>query len=128
MKTYLKPAHEIVAQSTAANFNSPAIPVPQADIVGLQVNYSGSPAGTLKVQASLDHDQDPYGNILNAGNWADLYFSLNGVTTNTITLPTATSPIFIDMSLGSMPFVRLSYTGSGAGTLDCYVTYKRLGD
>lgn len=123
MKTVLAPAHFIVARSTAANFNSSVQTVMQSDIVGIELIYSGSPTGVIHVQTSLN-----YNPVTGTGDWANLYMSVNGTTSDTITLPTATSPIFIDMTLGSYPVLRIQYIGSGAGTIDGYMTYKRVGD
>lgn len=129
MKTVLVPAHVLVAQSMATSFNTNAMAIEQADVVGIQMNYSGSPVGTLALQGSIDHAQDQFGNITNAGNWTSLYVTVNGTLTNAIAIPANTSPILIDTSLSSLPYFRLSYTAiSGTGSADVYLTSKRLGD
>lgn len=128
MKLVLKPAHIISAQSLGASFTSSAMPVTQSDILGIQINYTGAPVGAFSVQASLDHAQDAQGNIQVAGNWADVYLSVNGATTSSIAVPAGTSPILIDIYGPSMPYFRLVYTRtSGTGTADVYLGAKRIG-
>lgn len=129
MKTVLMPAHVLTAQSMASSFTTNAFVVEQADVVGIQMNYSGAPVGSLALQGSIDHSQDQWGNITNAGNWTSLYVTVNGTLTNAIAIPANTSPILIDTSLSSIPFLRLQYTAtSGTGSADVYLTFKRLGD
>lgn len=117
MKAVLAPDHFIVAASLAAGYTSPAMGVMQADIIGLQLNYTGAPVGTFQIQASLDQV-----------NWTALYLTVNGTVTNSIAVPANTSPIFVDMYGSSAPFIRVVYAGTGASTLDGYLTYKRIGD
>lgn len=128
MKNVLKPAHVVTAQSLGADYTSPALPVTQSDILGIQINYTGSPVGSFKLQASLDHDQDAQGNIVNAGNWADVYATVNGTLSSSIAIPASTSPILIDVYGPSMPYFRIVYTRtSGTGSADIYFGYKRIG-
>lgn len=118
MKAVLAPYHAIVAQSMATSFNGPVHQIIESDLVCLQINYSGAPVGTLKVQGSLDQV-----------NWCDLPMIINGVLVTSIAIPANPSPIVIDIDGSALPFIRLVYTAtSGTGTLDEYITYKRLGD
>lgn len=128
MKLVLKPVHIVTAQSMGATFTTTAFPVTQSDILGIQINYTGSPVGSFSVQASLDHAQDAQGNIQVAGNWADVYLTVNGALTSSIAVPAGTSPILIDVYGPSMPYFRLVYTRvSGTGTADIYLGAKRIG-
>lgn len=117
MKAVLYPDHFIVAASIAAGYTSPSMTVIQSDIIGLQLNYTGAPVGSFSVQASLD-------NV----NFTPLYLTVNGTSMNSIPVPANSSPIFIDMYGSSAPYIRVVYTGTGASTLDGYLTYKRIGD
>jgi len=119
--------------STASNYTSPAYPVIDIDLQALQVDYTGSPSGTLAVQGSCNYqaNANPDGsqNILNAGTWSNLYFSVNGAApAATVAVPANPSPVIFDMYGSAVSFVRLVYTGSGTGTLTAVVTGKRLGD
>ena len=97
--------------SVATNIN-------RLDNVGYQVNWSGSPSGTFSVQISADYSQDFQGNILNPGNWITLLSEV---------VPTATSPIYFDLTQLSAPWVRLIYTAtSGTGLANAYVTAKEI--
>jgi hypothetical protein len=119
----------VASQSTAANYTSPAYSILDIDVQALQVNYTGSPSGTLAVQGSVDFAEDSFGNITNAGNWANLYFSVNGASpAASVAIPSNTSPVIFDMYGSGVSYIRLVYTGSGSGTITAIVTGKRLGD
>src|SRR5271165_1690915 len=129
MKTVLQQSHVLTAQDMSISFNTNALSVEQSDVIGLQANYSGAPVGTLQIQASIDHAQDRFGNVTNPGNWVALYVSVNGALTNSMPIPADSSPILMDLFGLSVPYIRLAYTAtSGSGSMDVYMTYKRLGD
>lgn len=133
MKNTRQPFELVTSQSTAANFTSPTYEVLEIDIEAIQVNYTGSPSGTFAVQGSCDYEaiQNPDGtfNVLNAGNWANLYFSVNGAAASaSVAVPANPSPIIFDLFGTGVNYLRLVYTGSGAGTFSAYVCGKRLGD
>lgn len=114
MKAILKRKRLVASQSLGASFNSSQEGVLQCDKVSLQSVYTGSPAGTLEVQASL---QDNPG----ASDWVTLPV--------TATLPTSASPILVDIETGSWQWIRIVFTRtSGTGTIDIDVSYKRIGD
>lgn len=120
-------------QSTASNFTSQAYETIDIDVEALQVNYSGSPSGTFAIQGSTDYKEvyNPDGTVtvLNAGNWANLFFSVNGGTpVGSVAVPANPSPIIFDIYGTGVPFIRLVYTGSGAGSFSAFVSGKRLGD
>lgn len=133
MKLTRDPFLLVNAQSTAANFTSPVYEVLEVDVEAIQVNYTGSPAGTFAIQGSVDYNaiQLPNGtfNVLNAGNWANLYFSINGGTpAASVAVPANPSPIIFDIYGTGVNYLRIVYTGSGAGSFSAYVCAKRLGD
>jgi hypothetical protein len=118
MKLVLKPVKFIAAQSMGADFTAALPSTLQVDLVGIQLNYTGSPVGVIEVQGSLD-------NV----NFSSLYLNVNGNPATNIAIPTNTSPIAIDLYGSAMPYLRIKYTRtSGTGSMDGFVTYKRLGD
>lgn len=117
MKTVLTPAKFMAAQSMGASFVAMCPTVQQADVVGLQLNYTGSPQGTIEIQGSVD-----------GVNFTALYLTVNGVSGSSIAIPANTSPIVIDLYGSSIPNLRVVYTRtSGTGSVDGFITYKRLG-
>jgi hypothetical protein len=130
MKLVLAPQHFVKAQDLTSNYTTPVINALEEDIVGIQLNYTGSPVGAFAVQGSIDYQTDPSsGNVVNPGNWANLFVMVDGSPVSTIPIPAATSPILIDLQSGSIPSIRVVYIAtSGDGTLDGYVTCKRIGD
>lgn len=100
------------------------------DNIGIQLNFSGSPVGTLEVQVSADHAQDNEGNVTVAGNWAPIPLSyiLAGSMTVATSVPTSVgSPIYLDLNQLSAPYIRVVYTKtSGTGTLNAFITCKTV--
>jgi hypothetical protein len=119
----------VSAQSTAANYTSAPYSILDIDVEMVQVDYTGSPSGTLAIQASSNCSVDPQGNVLNAGTWANLYFSVNGAAaSSSVAIPANASPVLFDLYGTGAAYIRLVYTGSGTGTLTAVITGKRLGD
>lgn len=118
MKAVQAPVILVSAQSLGASFTSSTINVIETDVLGLQLNYTGSPVGTLEVQASQD-------NV----NFATLPLSVAGTLVTSLTLPTDPSPLLLDIVSGSLSYVRVVYTRtSGSGSITIYTSKKRLGD
>ena len=118
MKTVLTPVKFMSAQSLGSSFAVACPTVQQGDVVGIQLNYSGSsPTGTIEIQGSVD-----------GVNFTALYLTINGVSGSSIALPASTTPIVVDLYGSSIPNLRVVYTRtSGSGTMDGFITYKRLG-
>jgi len=100
------------------------------DNIGVEFVWSGSPTGTLAVQVSADYLQDYLGNVENTGHWVNLtltYWNGSAFVTDT-SIPTSVgSPVYLDLSLLSAPFIRFVYTkASGSGTLQAYITAKEV--
>jgi len=90
------------------------------DNIGYQFNFTGSPVGTFAVQISADYAQDTEGNVTNPGNWAPLTFS-------TIPSTASGSPVYLDITQVSAPWIRAVYVGtSGSGTLNAFMTAKMI--
>jgi hypothetical protein len=119
----------VLSQSTAASYTSPAYSIIDIDVEAIQINYTGSPSGTFAIEGSVDFAEDPFGNITNAGNWANLYYSVNGAApAASVAVPSNPSPIIFDTYGTGVSYLRVVYTGSGTGTFTALVTGKRLGD
>ena len=87
-------------------------------LVGIQLDFTGSPVGTFAIQVSADYAQDTEGNVTNAGNWAPITF-------NPTPTASAGSPIYLDIQNISAPWIRTVYTKvSGTGTLNVFITGK----
>lgn len=100
------------------------------DDIGYQFDFTGSPTGTFQVQVSANHIEDTQGNVQVAGTWVPLIFTYwNGATfVTSSTIPTSVgTPIYLDLSLLSAPWIRAQYTNSAStGTLTATVTGKML--
>lgn len=119
-KFVLKPQQILTAGDMSANIIVECPTIQQADLACIQINYSGaSPAGTLIVEASLDDI-----------NWVALPLTVNGSTVMSLVIPTATSPIMVDLYSPGAPHIRVNFTASGGsvGTANILFTYKRLGE
>lgn len=122
-KNVVFPKHLSISQDMGATFSSPVMQVIQEDIMAVQINYTGSPTGTLSLQASVDYDP-----VTDSGNWVDMYLTVNGVGGTTLALPDTASPIFLDVYATAAPYLRVRYVrASGSGTCDIYYSARRLG-
>lgn len=114
----------------SASLTSSVTSIQYLDDIGLQFTWTASPVGTFAIQVSADYSQDTNGNVTAAGNWTPLTLSYwNGTTLVTgTTLPTSVgSPIYVDLTLLSAPWIRVVYTKtSGTGSLTALITAKGL--
>lgn len=118
----------VTNHSTATSFTSNAYSVLDIDVEAVQINYAGSPSGTFAIQGSVDHAEDSFGNVTVAGQWANLYFSINGAApTASAAVPSNPTPIIFDTYGTGVSWLRVVYTGSGTGTFSAFVSGKRLG-
>jgi hypothetical protein len=92
------------------------------DNVGLQFSFTGTPTGTFSVEVSVDYSQDDKGNVTNVGHWVALALSPAPAASG------AAASIYVDINQISAPWIRAKYTNiSGSGTLNGFITAKRLG-
>lgn len=119
MKAVHSPTQFITGQSLGANFSSSALNVIQADVVSLQLNYTGSsPTGTLVIQGSLD-----------GVNYAAIPFQSGSSVVTSLSLPSATSPILVNLTNLNIAYLQVAYTyTSGSGDMEGWASYKRIGD
>lgn len=100
---------------------SSAVEIINLDNVFLQLHFTGTPTGTFSVQVSSDHDQDPNGNVIVAGNWISLVLSPSPVAAG------ASGDIGIDLNQLGASYLRVVYTNaSGTGVLSAVVSGKSL--
>lgn len=120
MRPIIETFHLVDSQSMASSITSDPIEIKYMDNVGVQLQWTGSPVGTLSVQVSADFKADTNGNVLNPGQWTDLPLSpppqiING------------PPIYVDINQISSPYLRVKYTAtSGSGVLDAFVFAKMV--
>ncbi len=123
-------ANIVAGDMSQATVTSTVTNVQQLDNIGIQLSWTGSPVGTFAIQVSADHAQDTEGNVTAAGQWTPLVTSylLSGNVTVAASIPTsAGSPIYVDITQVSAPWVRVVYTkGSGSGTLSGFITAKAV--
>jgi hypothetical protein len=112
----------VAAQSMAADITSLVVPIPYYAGYSVQANYatSGTLGGVLALQASDDHQEDPEGNVLHAGNWVTI--------TNTPVTLTGAGSYMWNVTTANYSYFRLIYThlGGDSGTLNAYCTIKEI--
>lgn len=108
----------VAGDMSTATLTSAVTNIQRADSIGVQFAFSGSPVGTFAVQVSSDYAQDANGNVTNSGTWASLSLSPSPATT-------LGSPIYVDISQTSAPWIRATYTkASGTGSLNITLVSK----
>src|SRR4051812_28064818 len=97
------------AMSLAATGSSNTIKIKYANLAGIQLNWTGTPTGTINLQGSLDDS-----------------------TYVTMTLSAAIAPAgsadtgLIDILDTAMPYLKILYTRtSGTGSMNIYLNYKQ---
>ncbi len=100
------------------------------DDIGIQFDWTSSPVGNFQVQISANHAQDAQGNVTVAGTWVPVIFTFwNGtVFVTSSSIPTSVgTPIYLDCSFLSAPWIRCIYTNtSGSGVLNAVICGKQL--
>lgn len=108
----------VTSQSMAADITSAVVGLDQDFGYSIQANYttSGTLAGTLKLQASLDYNPGTMqsGGAANSGNWVDIDGSSQTIT--------GAGSFVWNVAEVMYPFVRLVYTHAGgdSGSLNAY--------
>lgn len=101
---------------------SPAINLKFLDNVGVQLHFTGTPAGAFQVQVSADHEQSDSGNVSFAGNWVAIVLSPSPVAAG------APDDIYIDLNQLSATWMRVVYVNSsGVGVLNGSTVAKAVG-
>jgi hypothetical protein len=135
-KRFLKQFKVITAGAMASTntLTSAVTDITGLDNVGFQFDWTGSPTGTFQIQVSANYNQNDASNgspTLNAGTWVPVvvtYWNGSAYVTST-TIPTSVgSPIYVDCTQLSAPYIRCTYTNiSSSGTLtSAIVTGKSI--
>jgi len=104
----------------ASTITSPVVTIKFLDNILVEFVSTGAPDGTYEIQLSADYLQDPYGNVLNAGNWTPL-------TLNPVPTIAAAGVVVIDCNQMSAPYLRAVWTPtSGSGVLNVFVSAKEI--
>lgn len=116
------PMQIVTNQSMAVAITSRVIGLDQYFGYAVQADYttSGTLGGILSLEASVDHKQDPEGNVLRAGSFVT-------VTDSPVLLTGAGSYIW-NVRDSNYAYFRLVYTPTGGdtGTLNAYATIKGI--
>lgn len=126
-RSNLKP-HQVIEDGdmSAASITSQVTVLQTLTIGSYTYSWSGStPVGTIAIQASNDYKLSSTGEVLNAGTWTTLYFTLDGASVvNSAPVSGNTGTGLIEFSTGAYA-IRTVYTkGSGTGTLQAYIAGK----
>ena len=89
-------------------------------------SWSGSsPIGAISVEVSNDYKVDAAGNVLNAGTWTAIYFTLNGSSVvNAAPVSGNTGTGVIEWSTGCYAIRTLYTNTSGTGTMQAVIAGK----
>ncbi len=110
----LPPFEFITTQAVSANYTSPVTNIYNKKMVGIQLVWDGTLAGTFQVQISADYDH-----VTKVGTWTVL--TLNPVPVAAGTPDNA----YIDITAISAPYIRVALVySSGSGNLTGTITGK----
>lgn len=118
-KNVLFPYQIISNQVMSADITSLVTDIRYLDNISIQVQWNGSPTGSIDVQGSLDYFQDTNGNVTNPGHWT------GGIATASTA---GGSPILMNLDQLAFPFIRVVYThgASDATLLTAYISGKAI--
>lgn len=119
-KSNLRQWQMVTAGDMSAAITSDVTNIQFLDNIGIQLNFTGTPTGTFQVQVSADFARDDGGRVTNAGNWIPLVLSPVPAATGTAGF------IYIDIIQTSAPWIRVTYSGTGAGSLNAFITAKMI--
>lgn len=109
----------------ATSFTSEPTIISSTSQISYAVVWSGTPIGTLQVQASNDYSTNNDGSVRNTGTWNTLILSFAGATVTSIPITGTTGNGVIDLASTGLYAIRLSYTASaGTGTLTATINAK----
>lgn len=119
---------------SAASVTSLVTDIQYLDNISVQLSWTSSPVGTFAIQGSLDYSPgdaaSAAGRTANAGTWTPITLTyLSGsVFVSATSIPTSVgSPILLNLSNLSFPYIRVVYTrSSGSGTLTSWIMGKAI--
>ena len=114
-KLILQPYAMIVDGDMSGNLVSDPTNIQYLDRLAIQFIWTDTPIGTFAVETSLN-----YNPVLNAGDWTAYSFTPSPAAAG------SADSIFIDMTVTSAPWLRVSYEAtSSTGTLQAYLSGKQ---
>lgn len=116
-KNVLLPKHILVDGDMSLDAESSVIDGTYQDNIGLQIEWTGSPTGTISIQASIDYDAR-----FNTGTFYELSFS------PALGQPAgAADGYLVNLNQLPFPFYKVSYDAAGGtGVLNVWVTSKEV--
>jgi hypothetical protein len=117
----LKPVTLFVTGNTsmAGSLTSDVVEIQNQDNIGVQLHWTGTPAGSFAFQVSSDYREDAEGNVQVAGNWVPLTVS------PAISASGSGDDAYVDFNQLSALYMRVVYTrSSGSGTLTGIIVGK----
>jgi hypothetical protein len=112
MMNFLSPIHLINAGAMNQNIISLPFDIKLLDNIGCQMQWTGTPTGTLTFECSLDYIQNQIGaqNTMTAGNWTAITFSPS------LTQPAGSAGVVLaNVNQLAFPWARVQYVVTGAG-------------
>ena len=122
------PLYSAVPVSSTTTYTSPVTNIQYLDNVGVQVDFTSTPTGTLTIEVSATYKQDDLGNVTNAGTWVPLSFLVAGLSVTSVAVTSGSpSPIYADLFNLSAPWIRVRYVNaSSSGTISGVITAKMI--
>lgn len=115
----LKPVQAVKDEVMSSNITSAVVEIELQDNIGIQMEWTGTAAGTFDVQISANYREDINGNVQNPGTWTSLTLS------PTIAAVGSPDTAYIDLNQLSAPYIRVVYTrSSGTGVLNVNIVGK----
>jgi len=117
-KNVLLPKHVLVNGDMTGNLESDVIDAKFQDNIGLQVEWTGTPSGTIKVEASVNHNLS----VENQGTFYALTFD------PVLAQPAGGAGGYL-INLNQLPFAfyKVTYEATGGtGTLNVYACSKEV--
>lgn len=94
------------------------------DNVGMQAVWSGTPTGSLTVQASLTYEERGNGLVHASGTWTTVQDDVGSPMSLALS---GSGDALFDLNQLPFPFVRVVYTRTGgSGTLDLHASKKSV--
>lgn len=121
-RDFLRQYRAVNSAPMTGNISSPVINIQGLDNIGVQLNFTGTPVGTFQILVSADHAEDDVTRkVTNPGTFIPITLPSTPIAAG------VAGQIFIDLNQLASAFMRIDYTfTSGTGTLDAYVTGKKV--
>lgn len=108
-KNFLPSFQTITNASMVTAATSLVTEISWLDNIGIQLQWTGTPTGDFLIEVSANYSQDMNGNVQNAGTWVPLSIALSASG--------EADSAYLDLNQLSSPYIRVSYTNTGVGTV-----------